>query len=216
VIRYTNAPHLERSNNVNDKTNMQQTTGAAGEQSIRIMGFVDGDVIPPACYDRPYCLQPAKDDDKAYDVLREVMHRTRKVGLASVVIEKKQALAAIIPIGRTLVLNVLRLATALVPGKRGDKAAAATQAPAKVQAVNVTTRRRPVQAGAAEAPKQVARIAPLRKQGEVIDLAVRRSSKRASQTRTAKAARARSGNVATLHQLRRKSSAPRTPGVQLA
>src|SRR5438552_2137820 len=87
-------------------------------QPIRIMGFVDGDVIPPACYDRPYRLEPSEKDGPAYDVLREVMQRTRKVGLAAVVIERKQALAAVIPIGRTLVLNVLRFAR-LMPRARG-------------------------------------------------------------------------------------------------
>jgi len=195
----------------------QYAPATTGAQAIRIMGFVDGDVIPPACYDKPYCLEPAKHDDKAYDVLREVMHRTRKVGLAAVVIEKKQALAAIIPIGRTLVLNVLRLATALVPGKRADKAATrAIEATVKPQAASANPRRRASQTHVAEAPRQAARIAPARKQGEVIDLAVRRSSKRASQARSAKPARARNASVATLHQLRRKNSAPRSPGIQLA
>jgi hypothetical protein len=196
------------------KTNehAQATTRA---QSIRIMGFVDGDVIPPACYDKPYCLEPDKQDGKAYEVLREVMHRTRKVGLASVVIEKKQALAAIIPIGRTLVLNVLRLATSLVPGKRSDPAVA-PQALPKPQATSAGARRRAGQSHLVEVPKQAARIAPSRKQGEVIDLAVRRSSKRAAQGRTAKTPRTRGGNVATLHQLRRKSASARTPEIQLA
>ena len=106
----------------------------AGVRPIRIMGFVDGDLIPPACYDEPYCLEPSRTDSKAYDVLREVMHRTRKVGLAAVMIEKKQALAAIVPIGRTLVLNVLRLASSLVPGgKRMPEQVQAVQ-PAKPRA----------------------------------------------------------------------------------
>ncbi len=80
------------------------TAPGGGSPAIKIVGFVDGDVIPPACYSKPYRLEPGKKDGEAYDALRTVMHRTRKVGLASVVIEKKQALAAIIPIGRTLVI----------------------------------------------------------------------------------------------------------------
>lgn len=189
-----------------------------GAQPIRIMGFVDGDVIPPVCYDKPYRLEPGKDDSQAYEVLREAMHRTRKVGIASVVIEKKQALAAVIPIGRTLVLNVLRFASHLVPGKRAvseQRASAPAQPKARVLtpvAPHEGTRRRPLSA-VAEAPKTAARISPVRKHGEVIDLATRRSSKRA-QPRAAKSVRARAGSVATLHQLRRKGA--RSPERQLA
>lgn len=191
----------------------------AGVRPIRIMGFVDGDLIPPACYDEPYCLEPSKSDSKAYDVLREVMHRTRKVGLAAVMIEKKQALAAIVPIGRTLVLNVLRLASSLVPGgKRVPEQVHAVQ-PAKprARAAHLTAVR---QRSAHVAPVQAGKAAvrtPARKSGEVIDLAVRRSSKRAGQPRSAKAGRTRTSTVATLHHLRRKTPAQRGPvEIQLA
>ena len=179
-------------------TEPQDASTAPGAKShaIRIVGFVDGDVIPPACYSKPYRLEPGKKDGEAYDALRTVMHRTRKVGLAAVVIEKKQALAAIIPIGRTLVLNVLRLATGLVPGAK--RAADAPQPAAKAPLAAVAPRRAPVPAEA----RPVARIASARKSGEVIDLAQRRSSKQ----RVARGAkRVRTGSVATLHELRRKA-----------
>ncbi|MEP6656203.1 MAG: Ku protein, partial [Betaproteobacteria bacterium] len=170
-------------------------------QSICIMGFVDGDVIPPSCYDEPYCLQPNKNDSKAYDVLREVMHRTHKVGLAAVVIERKQTLAAVIPIGRTLVLNVLRLASGLIPGtKRG----ANRQPPV---AVLPPPRRA---SSPSTVAKRNARPAAVDADGEVIDLAVRRSNKRATQA-TAKGARTRTTTVATLHELRRKPALKTSP-----
>jgi hypothetical protein len=201
---------VEKQSEQLDTLNVAQAAEgrSVAAQPIRIMGFVDGDVIPPACYDKPYALDPDKHDGKAYDVLREVMTRTRKVGLASVVIEKKQALAAVIPIGRTLVLNVLRFASHLVPGKRNaaTRAASAGAPRATAQlAQNDAPRRRPLVA--VETPKTAARMSPVRKHGEVIDLAARRSSKRA-QARPAKTVRARgaTGPVATLHQLRRKSA----------
>ncbi len=187
-------------------------------QSICIMGFVDGDVIPPWCYDEPYCLQPNKDDTKAYDVLREVMHRTRKVGLAAVIIERKQTLAAVIPIGRTLVLNVLRLATGLIPG---TKSAAnrlplvAAAPPAKLtRPVHVAATLAPPRRAAAPASsviKPSARPISADDEGAVIDLAVRRSSKRAAQTRPVKAARTRTAAIATLHELRRKPATRTSP-----
>ena len=184
-----------------------RTTGAdarqlpRGGQSICIMGFVDGDVIPPSCYDEPYCLQPNKNDSKAYDVLREVMQRTRKVGLAAVVIERKQTLAAVIPIGRTLVLNVLRLATGFIPG---------TKRVANRQPVAVLPPPRRAAAPASSAIKRPVRPASVDDEGEVIDLAVRRSSKRATQA-PVKVARTRTGTVATLHELRRKPATRTSP-----
>jgi len=176
--------------------------GDGGGQPVRIMGFVDGDVIPPSCYDRPYRLEPGKDDDQAYDVLRETMQRTRKVGLAAVVIEKREALAAVIPIGRTLVLNVLRLASGLIPGASREVAPARPALRAVAQP--------PRAAASPRAPAAVAKAAPARAavaaEGEVIDLAVRRTVKRASAAR-AKPARGRAaGGPATLHELKRKPS----------
>lgn len=172
-----------------------------GSQPIRIMGFVDGDAIAPACYAAPYRLEPGKHDGRAYDLLRDVMQRTRKVGLVSVVIEKKQALAAVIPIGRTLVLNVLRFATGLVPGGRRSTSAnrpAPKKLGGKPRALAVVSAKRAGNTVVAAQPRPVARIAPAGKSGDVIDLAVRRSSKAAQ--RPSKAPRNRNG-VATLHQL---------------
>lgn len=186
-------------------------------QPIRIMGFVDGDAIPPACYDEPYCLclSPSKDDSKAYDVLREIMRRTRKVGLAAVVIEKKQALAAVIPIGRTLVLNVLRFASGMVPFKSDistsdQPATRAVSATARTKIVSLPVTKAvnaPQRASTplVSAEKSVRRIEAAA--GDVVDLAVRRSSKHVSAPRVTKVTRIRSPAVATLHQLNLKSRA---------
>ena len=59
------------------KNDNQPRTGA---QPIRIMGFVDGDMIPPACYDRPYRLEADRKDGPAYEVLREVMQPAFRAG----------------------------------------------------------------------------------------------------------------------------------------
>lgn len=184
----------------------------AGSQPIRIMGFVDGDAIPASCYAAPYRLEPEKHDSHAYELLRDVMHRTRKVGLVSVMIEKKQALAAVIPIGRTLVLNVLRFASGLVPGARQQRPAARppTRPMGARPALKAVV---PPRAATVGAEPRTGRIAPSGKAGEVIDLAVRRSTKRAQ--RPAKPARTK-GGVATLHQMRRKGAGRTASERQLA
>ncbi|HYT56873.1 MAG TPA: Ku protein [Verrucomicrobiae bacterium] len=79
-------------------------------QSIEIMNFVDAADISPLHYETPYYLEPLKNGRHAYALLREVLKRTGKVGIAKVVIRNRQRLAALIPQGPLLVLNILRYA----------------------------------------------------------------------------------------------------------
>jgi DNA end-binding protein Ku len=77
-------------------------------QSIEIMDFVDAADISPLHFETPYYLEPLKNGRRAYALLREVMKKTGKVGVAKVVIRNRQRLAALIPQGPLLVLNILR------------------------------------------------------------------------------------------------------------
>lgn len=77
-------------------------------QTVQIVDFVDGDKIPLAFYDRPYYLEPQKRGEKAYALLRETLKRTGKVGIAKVVLRTREHLAALIPQGDMLMLDLLR------------------------------------------------------------------------------------------------------------
>jgi DNA end-binding protein Ku len=77
-------------------------------QSIDILDFVDGADISPIYFDKPYYLAPLKNGQRAYALLREVMKRTGKVGIARVVIRSRQHLAALLVDGPLLILNLLR------------------------------------------------------------------------------------------------------------
>jgi len=85
-------------------------------QTVDIVDFVDGGSIAPVYYDKPYFLAPIAlrkgrpTDSKAYSLLRETLKKTGKVGIAKVVIRTREHLAALIPVGSMLVLNVLRFA----------------------------------------------------------------------------------------------------------
>lgn len=79
-------------------------------QSIDILDFVDGAEISPIYFDKPYFLAPLKPGQHAYALLREVMSRTGKVGIARVVIRTRQHLAALLGSGPILILNLLRFA----------------------------------------------------------------------------------------------------------
>ena len=77
-------------------------------QSIDILDFVDAADISPIYFDKPYYLVPLKNGQRAYALLREVLRRTGKVGIARVVIRTRQHLAALLADGPVLILNLLR------------------------------------------------------------------------------------------------------------
>lgn len=77
-------------------------------QTIEIESFVGAGEIPFVYLDRPYYVAPINKGAKVYALLRETLIKTGKIGVARVVIQTKQHLAALIPSGRGLVLNLLR------------------------------------------------------------------------------------------------------------
>ena len=79
-------------------------------QTIDIVDFVDLEEISPLYFDKPYYLGPDKKGAKAYALLREVLRRTNKVGIAKVVIRTRQYLAAVVARGEVLTLELLRFA----------------------------------------------------------------------------------------------------------
>ena len=77
-------------------------------RTIEIEQFVDLDDIDIRYFDRPYVLVPGNKGEKGYVLLREAIRDAGKVGIAKVVIRARQYLAALIPQGDALVLELLR------------------------------------------------------------------------------------------------------------
>src|SRR5680860_1199036 len=77
-------------------------------QSVDLEGFVAAKAIDYVYFDKPYYLVPGKKAEKGYVLLRETLRRTGKVGVARVVIRTREYLAALLPEGDALVLNLLR------------------------------------------------------------------------------------------------------------
>src|SRR5262249_20608333 len=75
---------------------------------VQIEDFVPQDEIDVAYFDRPYYLTPNKAGEKGYVLLRKVLEKTRKVGIAKVVIRTREYLCALLPRGTALVLMLLR------------------------------------------------------------------------------------------------------------
>lgn len=76
--------------------------------AVDILAFVEAQEIPPDYFETPYTLSPAPGGEKAYALLRETLRRTRRIGIAYVVIRTRRHLAALVPQGQSLVLNTLR------------------------------------------------------------------------------------------------------------
>jgi DNA end-binding protein Ku len=79
-------------------------------QTIEIESFVDAADIPTAFFSKPYHVAPGARGEKPFALLRQTLERTGKAGIARVVISTKQHLAALMPHGDGMVLNLLRCA----------------------------------------------------------------------------------------------------------
>jgi DNA end-binding protein Ku len=77
-------------------------------QTVEILDFVDADDITAEYFDKPYFLAPTKKGVKGYALLRETLKKTGKAGIAKVVIHTREYIAALIPRGDALVLDILR------------------------------------------------------------------------------------------------------------
>jgi DNA end-binding protein Ku len=77
-------------------------------QTIDILQAVPREAIPVQYFETPYFLVPARAGRKAYQILRETLRRTQRVAVAMIVLRQRQHLAAVMPEGDALMLDLLR------------------------------------------------------------------------------------------------------------
>jgi DNA end-binding protein Ku len=77
-------------------------------QTVEIQGFVEEGDIDRRFWDTPYLLEPGKRGEKGYVLLREALKRTGRIAVGKVVIRTREYLAAVVPQGDALVLELLR------------------------------------------------------------------------------------------------------------
>jgi DNA end-binding protein Ku len=82
-------------------------------QTIDIEAFVAAGEIAPQYFETPYYLVPTERGQKVYALLRETLRSTGRIAVAQVVIRTAQHLAAVVPVGKVLMLNTLRYADEL-------------------------------------------------------------------------------------------------------
>jgi len=84
-------------------------------QTIEILRFVEAGAVPFVYLERPYYVAPINKGQKVYALLRDTLAKSEKIAIAKVVIQTKQHLAALIPAGDGLVLNLMRWGDEIKP-----------------------------------------------------------------------------------------------------
>lgn len=77
---------------------------------VDIINFVEEKDIDSVYFEVPYYLQPEKSGAKAYNLLREALHKSGKAALGNFVLRNKEHLCVIKPYEDVLVLNKIRFA----------------------------------------------------------------------------------------------------------
>ena len=84
------------------------------KETIALEAFVDRSAISPAYLEKPYLLVPGKKAEKGYVLLREVLRKSKRVGIGRVVIRTREYLSMVVPEGDALLLILMRFPQELV------------------------------------------------------------------------------------------------------
>jgi DNA end-binding protein Ku len=89
------------------------------KKTIDLVQFVNADEIDTRYFERPYYIVP-KDEVAAegYLVIREALLKAKKTGIAQITMHGREHLAAVMPIEKGMVLNVMRYENELRPAEK--------------------------------------------------------------------------------------------------
>ncbi len=94
-----------------EKANLKKT------KTIEIVHFIDEKEIDTIYYVKPYFLEPDKNAEKAYALLREALKKSKKVGLAKYVLRNREHIAVVKTHDNLIILNELRYQNELTIAK---------------------------------------------------------------------------------------------------
>lgn len=86
-------------------------------KTIEILNFVDEDEIDPIYFVKPYFLEPDKNGEKAYGLLRDALKKSKKVGIATYILRNRAHLAAVKFYDNMIILNEMRYESELLSSK---------------------------------------------------------------------------------------------------
>lgn len=79
-------------------------------KTIDIEEFVEENEVSDLLFKKPYFLEPQKEGGKSYNLLRDALKKTKKLGVATFVMRQKENLCLIGVYKNALVLHVIRFA----------------------------------------------------------------------------------------------------------
>jgi DNA end-binding protein Ku len=86
------------------------------KHTVDLVQFVDMAEIDPRYFERPYYLLPADEPAaEGYVVIREALKRSGKAGVGQLVVGGREHLVAVAPLGRGLVMEILRYGSEVKP-----------------------------------------------------------------------------------------------------
>lgn len=106
-VRRFGLKDFEESCSVTWLDEKMQAPSSSLTHAVDIFAFVEARDIPFLSFDTPYYLSPPPGGEKVYALLREALNRTKKVGIAYVVIKSRRHLAVVAPCGPALLLTTL-------------------------------------------------------------------------------------------------------------
>lgn len=87
-----------------EKANMKKS------KTIDIEEFIDEEEVADVLFKKPYFLEPQKEGGKSYNLLRDALKKTEKLGVATFVMRQKEHLSLVGVYKNALVLHVIRFA----------------------------------------------------------------------------------------------------------
>lgn len=85
-----------------------EAASAKKTKTIEIQDFVKEEEISSMYYETPYYLEPDKSGTRPYELLRQALLKTKKVGIATFVMRSKESLAILRAEEKVIVLNRIR------------------------------------------------------------------------------------------------------------
>ncbi len=82
---------------------------------INLQTFVQGQEVDSIYFDTPYYLEPQKSGEKAYQLLRKALQKSKTVGLGTFVMRNVESLVIVRPYEHILLLNTLRFEEEIRP-----------------------------------------------------------------------------------------------------
>ncbi len=84
-------------------------------KTIDIEEFIAEDEVAEVLFKKPYFIEPQKEGKKSYNLLREALKKTGKLGVATFVMRQKENLSLIGVYEKALVLHVIRFSDEIRP-----------------------------------------------------------------------------------------------------